>query len=295
MSFPAAGYHVQRSGWGAGEERVEDERFLIFDCGPIGDGGHGHYDLLSVELAAGGRPLVVDPGRYTYHEGEPNLRHWFKGTAAHNTVCVDGLDQTEYRRGKPKGRVARARFLSRTRAPGLDVLWGEALSPCYDARHARRVLFVAGEYWVFEDLLSAAHPHRYEQRWHLAPDCLGRVQVDRAAGVVRAPGIALLFSSGVSLALEAGWYAPRYGIKLDAPVVSAALAGAGDATFITVAMPVAADAPVPRLRVVECGVSGRSSIEVGGVGAHGEALDVVAWSSDGSAATHHRHTPETTP
>ena len=154
---------------------------------------------------------------------------------------------------------------------------------------------MAGEYWVFEDLLSAAHPHRYEQRWHLAPDCLGRVQVDRAAGVVRAPGIALLFSSGVSLALEAGWYAPRYGIKLDAPVVSAALAGAGDATFITVAVPLAADAPVPRLRVVECGVGGRSSIEVGGVGAHGEALDVVAWSSDGSAATHHRHTPETTP
>ena len=204
VSFPAAGYHVQRSGWGEAEERFEDERFLIFDCGPIGDGGHGHYDLLSVELAAGGRPLVVDPGRYTYHEDEPNLRHWFKGTAAHNTVCVDGLDQTEYRRGKPKGRVARARFLSRTRAPGLDVLWGEALSPCYDAGHARRVLFVAGEYWVFEDLLSAAHPHRYEQRWHLAPDCLGRVQVDRAAGVVRAPGIALLFSSGVSAGARGG-------------------------------------------------------------------------------------------
>ena len=36
----------------------------------------------------------------------PNLRHWFRGTAAHNTVSVDGLDQTPYRRGQPRGPVA---------------------------------------------------------------------------------------------------------------------------------------------------------------------------------------------
>jgi hypothetical protein len=292
VSFPAAGYHVQRSGWGGADRRFEDERFLMFDCGPLGDGGHGHYDLLSVELAAAGRPLVLDPGRYTYHEGGPNLRHWFKGTAAHNTVCVDGLDQTGYRRGKPKGRVAQATFLGRRRSPGLDVLWGEAASPCYDARHARRVLFVADEYWVFEDRLSARRPHRYEQRWHLAPECLDRVEVDRAAGVVRAPGIALLFSPGVDLALEPGWYAPRYGIKLDAPVASASLEDAADATFITVAVPITTDAHVPRLRVLDRAARGATTIEVRGVGPRGDALDRVTWSSDGSTATHRRHTIE---
>ena len=62
------------------------DRYLIFDCGPLGDGGHGHYDALSVEAWAGERALVMDPGRFTYAEGEPNLRHWFRGTAAHNTV-----------------------------------------------------------------------------------------------------------------------------------------------------------------------------------------------------------------
>ena len=49
MSFPDAGYHVQRDG----------DRYLIFDCGPLGDGGHGHYDLLSFEMAAGGRPEIA--------------------------------------------------------------------------------------------------------------------------------------------------------------------------------------------------------------------------------------------
>ena len=116
-SFPDGGYHVQRSGWGRASARSRTSFFLIFDCGPLGEGGHGHYDLLSVEVAAAGGPLLVDPGRFTYSEGPPNLRRWFKGTAAHNTVCVDGRDQTAYRRGKPKGPVARGRCSSDSAHP----------------------------------------------------------------------------------------------------------------------------------------------------------------------------------
>jgi Heparinase II/III-like protein/Heparinase II/III N-terminus len=285
ISFPAGGYHVQRSGWGEGGAGFEDERFLIFDCGPLGDGGHGHYDVLSVELAAGGRPLVLDPGRYTYHEGEPNLRRWFKGTAAHNTVCVDGLDQTTYRRRKPKGAVARHRFLGRARAPGLDVVRGAVDSPRYDARHERRILFVAGEYWVFEDRLSAARPHRYDQRWHLAPDADRRVELagGRDAALALAPGLALVFAAGVDLALERGWYAPSYGIKHPAPVVSAVLEGTSDARFVTVAAPRAPGAPPPRLRVLAAD-GARVEIVVEGADPAGAARDAISWPADRSAA-----------
>jgi hypothetical protein len=283
-SFPAGGYHVQRSGWGEGRSRFEDERFLIFDCGPLGDGGHGHYDLLSVELSAFGRPLVVDPGRYTYHEGEPNLRRWFKGTAAHNTVCVDRLDQTRYRRRKPKGEVARASFLGRSRSPGLDVLWGAAASPRYDAVHRRRIVFVAGEYWVIEDRLRAPRAHRYDQRWHLAPAAAGRVELtaDRAL----APGLALLFAPGVELGVEPGWYAPTYGTRLPAPVVSAAAEGTG-ATMIAVAAPLAPGAPPPRLRVLATDEAG-VRIEVGGADPAGAARDLIAWSAGAVAVSWER-------
>ena len=115
VGFPVAGYYVQRSGWGDGETSFADERFLVLDAGPIGDGGHGHYDMLAIEAYAHGRPLLVDPGRYTYSEAgppaEPNWRHWFKGTPAHSTVTVDGLDQTPYRRGKPRKQTAAAATL----------------------------------------------------------------------------------------------------------------------------------------------------------------------------------------
>jgi hypothetical protein len=261
------------------------ERFAIFDCGPLGDGGHGHYDLLSVELAAGGRPLVVDPGRFTYHEGAPNLRHWFKGTAAHNTVLVDGLDQTEYHRRKPRGPVATGRFLGRLGVDGLDVLWGEATTPRYDAVHSRRLLFVAGEYWIVEDRLGAGTPHRYDQRWHLAPPAAGALTLvdDPAFPLVHAPGLALAFAPGVRLAVEPGWYAPRYGIREAAPVISAAVEGARDALLLTLVMPRPEGRRLPALRVERDSAAG-VTVTVGGTGPGGAMRDTVAWRADGSAA-----------
>jgi hypothetical protein len=289
VSFPDGGYFVQRSGWGEGQVPYAGERFGIFDCGPLGEGGHGHYDLLSVELAAGGGPLVVDPGRFTYHEGEPTLRHWFKGTAAHNTVLVDGRDQTEYHRRKPRGPIASGRFLGRLAVAGLDVLWGEATTPRYDAVHRRRLIFVAGEYWIVEDRLRAESPHRYDQRWHLAPASAGAVTVadDPEWPLVRAPGVALAFAPGVRLAVEPGWYAPRYGIREAAPVVSAAVDGAGDAALITLVMPLPAGRRLPALRV-ERDTDGGVTVSIAGTGPGGALRDTVAWRADGSAAAWER-------
>ena len=223
--FPDGGYFIQRSGWD------RDAAFLIFDCGPLGDGGHGHYDLLSVEVFAGGRPLVVDPGRGSYSEEPPNLRRWFRGTAAHNTVCVDGRDQTPYSRGRPTGFAAQGRFLGRSTAPGLDVLWGEAVSPAYDAVHRRRVAFVANRWWVIEDRLSGVGAHAYDLRFHLSP---GPARLD--GSTVIAPGLTLQIFGAQTVTVETGWVAPRYGERVEAPVVSA-IAEGRDATFVTLVVP----------------------------------------------------------
>ena len=283
-SFPHGGYHVQRSGWGDRGRPFADERFLIFDCGPLGDGGHGHYDLLNVEIAAGGRPLVVDPGRFTYDEQDPNLRHWFKGTAAHNTVVVDGLDQTPYRAGKPnRGTIARGRLVERHSAPGLDVVEGEAESTCYDAVHTRRIAFVADEYWVVEDRLTARGPHRYDLRFHLASDAWERVAVERRDGahVVRAPGVALVLATGgargaAAPVIEPGWVAPAYGVRQPAPVISVVADGAAAAMFTTLVVPLAGDQDVPGLSV-RTSEDGTTTVEVAGE----RFTDTLCWSATG--------------
>ena len=56
-----------------------------------GNGGHGHADLLSVQLTGEGRERLIDPGTGSYMRRED--RDWFRGTAAHNTLEVDGRSQ----------------------------------------------------------------------------------------------------------------------------------------------------------------------------------------------------------
>lgn len=278
VSFPDAGYHIQRSGWGKGKTSFERESFLIFDCGPLGDGGHGHYDMLNVEIAGGGKSLIVDPGRYTYSEHPPNLRHWFKGTAAHNTVCIDGLDQVAYRRGKPKKPLPQARFIERRSAPGFDFLCGMAQSSCYEVIHTRRIFYIADEYWIICDSLSGERPHRFDLRFHLAPDAWERVQI--AGSTVRAPGLALVFSGGSRLQIEPGWFAPLYGVKVNAPVISAIIEGTSSAEFVTVVMPSDSSRQIPELKVLhnQIDASPNFAVEITGTGQDGASTDYVAWS-----------------
>lgn len=222
VTFPEGGYSVTRSGWGTHGTAFTDERFLLFDHGPLGDGGHGHYDLLSIEASAHGEPLIMDPGRYTYSDAPPDWRRWFKGTAAHNTVCVDGKDQTPYQRGKPKGAVATARLISHRSAPGFDVIEAEAQSPAYEAVHRRRIVFVNDEYWIVADDLTDTQPHVYDLRFHLAPSAQDRAQLVRSNGgvIVTAPNLTLLVAPGGDATLELGWISPLYGTRYPAPVLS---------------------------------------------------------------------------
>jgi hypothetical protein len=281
-SFGRGGYYIQRSGWGSARTRFEDERYLIFDCGPLGDGGHGHYDMLNVEIAAGGAPLVVDPGRYTYlaDEAAPQWRHWVKGTAAHNTVTVDGLDQVLYRPGRPRKPHPRATLRGRHTSDALDLLWGEAVSPCYDAVHQRRILFVAGEYWIIEDRLIGERPHRYDLRFHLTPDAASQAVVYGGPNPVAwAPGLALVFGAPHEVVLEQGWVSARYGIKHPAPVVRVTEQGTCDARFVTLAVPLAAGAPLPAMRVRSAADAAVTVVEIEGLSS--SVRDVVAWSADG--------------
>lgn len=245
-SFPAGGYVTQRSGWGDRGRAYGDERWAVLDCGPLGDGGHGHYDHLSVELVAGTHRLAVDPGRYTY--ADTPWRHWFKGTAGHNTVTVDGLDQQPYRRGRPKGPQSTAVLVARHSAetgPGLDVAIARCTSPSYDAVHTRTLAFVDDAYWIVHDLLDAPTPHDSVCRWHLdvAAQDATRLTVAPDLTVVTVPGGTFAVAAGPSVSLDAGWVSPTYGVKHPAPVITIVAPRASVTSFVTVVAP-GTEAPV---------------------------------------------------
>jgi hypothetical protein len=286
-SFPIGGYFVQRSDWTAGGAMDETQRFLIFDCGPLGDGGHGHYDALSIDVAAG-TPIVVDPGRFSYCDDPPHWRRWFKSTAAHNTVTVDGLDQTPYRRGKPTGAVAEASLLQRLAGSGLDVLYGEVKSPAYEAIHRRRILFVGKEYWIIHDFLAGTKPHRYDLRFHLAPSSAGQpmLAADNPR-LVRAPGVCLIVAPPWPVAIEDGWVSTYYGIKEPAPVVVATAADVPCADFFSLMMPLGDAAPMPAFAVERRAIDGEDVLiaDIRASTSAGVRRDRVMWTASGRPAS----------
>ena len=162
--FPDSGYAVLRSPWQAPRPESAPPMQLVFDCGPLGEGNHGHFDLLSFEAHAGGEAVVVDPGRYTYDEAGPfNWRAAFRETRAHSTVEVDGRNQVRYEQGPRRMKVRGpepAHFLRElTTGTGFACVAGTGTSAEYDVVHQRRILQVHGAFWVIVDDLASESMH----------------------------------------------------------------------------------------------------------------------------------------
>ncbi|MFL6565469.1 MAG: alginate lyase family protein [Burkholderiales bacterium] len=90
-TFPEGGYYVLGC-----EFDTPHEIRLVADAGALGYrsiAAHGHADALAFTLSAGGREFFVDPGTFVHHT-QAAWRQYFRGTAAHNTVRVDGEDQS---------------------------------------------------------------------------------------------------------------------------------------------------------------------------------------------------------
>ncbi|MGW3496853.1 alginate lyase family protein [Streptomyces sp. NPDC001020] len=66
------------------------------DGGPHGFlsiAAHAHADALSVEVRHDGVDVLADPGTFCYH-GQPEWRQYFRSTLGHNTLQLDGDDQS---------------------------------------------------------------------------------------------------------------------------------------------------------------------------------------------------------
>lgn len=85
--------HLTESGY----IRLQDDDIVcLIDVAAIGPDylpGHSHADTLSFELSLGGKRLLVNSGTSEYGGGRDRLRQ--RGTAAHNSVVVDGADSSE--------------------------------------------------------------------------------------------------------------------------------------------------------------------------------------------------------
>lgn len=211
--FPDAGTAILRGG----------DLYVHFEAGPVGlrgGGAHAHNDTLSIEVQAGGRDLIVDPGTGSYTQ-DLGLRDRFRATAAHNTVRVDGEeinplpDNPFQLPGADRPRLVRALLRGR-----FDLV--EAFHAGYErladpVRHRRILLLNRGtRRLVIEDRLEGREAHRLEWFFHLAPGVEAAIAADSRTLAGRNAGQAftLRLASGLPgsvLRIEAGEFSPGYG------------------------------------------------------------------------------------
>lgn len=249
--FPDAGYTVLSDGWAGDAVGFARRTHVLVDSARLGEGAHAHYDALSLVVHCDGRPALVDPGRYTY-SSDPDVagtdwRHAFKSTRAHNTVTVDGRDQTRYlSRNKhgPGAEVVGRRVLLDDR--GTDLVLASVRSAEYTPLHTRAVLFVRRDYLVVHDRVDPDddEPHQAELAWHL-PDgveaSLGAGHTDDGWTTTDVSGsparMSLVVPEGSAVSVDDGWVSVLYGVKTRAPVVRATVGGAGPLLAVTVVSP----------------------------------------------------------
>ena len=189
----------------------------LFDAGPVGPDyqpGHGHCDMLSLEISYRGKRLISNSGVSTYETCPRRLAE--RGTAAHNTVRLDEAEQSEV---WSSFRVARrARAIGR-RTDGQH--WAEAGHDGYrrlgrDVVHWRRVEVNDGCVTV-NDRFEGDGFHRAEVFWHLSPGATVEIE----------------FEGGVGRRIEKGAWCAGFGLRTERPTVVGLWQGRLPANVVT--------------------------------------------------------------
>jgi hypothetical protein len=160
---------------------------LIIKAGGFGPStsGHSHSDALSFVCRLGSSDLLVDSGTYTY-VSDPVWRDRFRGSAAHNTIRIDGKDQATPAgpfgwEGRPAVHIHE--WVS---TDERDLLDAECRYSGF--RHRRRFLFIKPNLlFVLDQVDGAPGEHFVEQFWHTANgDTFSRIAFSHPSEAVEA-------------------------------------------------------------------------------------------------------------
>ncbi|MBL8270352.1 alginate lyase family protein [Steroidobacter sp.] len=228
--FANAGYYILG-------DRYETNREvrIVADAGPLGYlsiAAHGHADALSFTLSAGGQEILIDPGTYAYHT-QRLWRDYFKGTSAHNTVRVDGVDQSVSGGNFLWIKHAQAQVVTVERTPLADrwVASHDGYSRLkHPLTHRREILFEKQQsrLQVTDELLGSG-AHEVELFWHFAEQCSviadGRaVRVtcgDVLLSMILPEGLRCSVYRGVERPQPHGWISRSFDAKLPTTTIVA--------------------------------------------------------------------------
>jgi uncharacterized heparinase superfamily protein len=192
---------------------AQDDSVALLDVGPVGPDhlpGHAHADTLSFELSIAGQRVLVNSGTSVYDAGVERVRQ--RGTAAHNTVVVDGENSSEVWSAFRVARRARPMWLEVSSGPPVVIRCAHDGYRRLPGRpvHAREWLFGPGSLTVVDRLEGVFR--QAQARFHLHPDVAVSATSDTEADVVLPGGRTVRVSvQGGAVRLEQATWRPEFG------------------------------------------------------------------------------------
>ena len=246
--FSDGGFATLRDGWGS------DASVAVFDCGlhGMGNGGHAHADLGSIDLTLRGRPVIADPGTWSYLMGD-GARDSFRGAAAHAVPMVDGQGSAEPGGAFSWNRVPRVLACSAHLSAECDVVAfsHDGFRHLEDpVAHRRALVRVRRDYWLVIDGFRGIRPHEVSISYPLAPGLRAVLDGTRAV-IADSRGDVARF---VTASREGEWHVAdawtsnAYGRREPACRLVQRMSFTGELVAATVVQP-ADDAPLISLRV----------------------------------------------
>ncbi len=149
-----------------------DALCLMFACRTPVQNNHAHIDPCAFDFSAYGKPLVVDPGKYTYKNCE--ARQNLKSAKWHNTLTVNGNDPWEYIASWEYGKQEKGDIMSVDFAD--EFIWSVAKHYNYQPTlHTRAVAIAQSEFAIVIDLVENVDSGDFiDLNYHLDNTCVTR-------------------------------------------------------------------------------------------------------------------------
>ncbi|UCH26293.1 MAG: alginate lyase family protein [Trueperaceae bacterium] len=196
---------------------------LGFDCAPPCPKelpGHAHADCLTIDVYYKGKPIVVDTGTSQYQGGA--IRNFERSTPAHNTITLDGRNQSEVWGSFRVGRKAMPRHVRYGKEGGWD--WvsaahdGYAIEPLFATHHRWVGLGPAGV--LVLDRLESERNVAFVSNFHFAPGLTLEGEAERDTYRVLLNGSALYLTIfGLSPQDDHAWLEPEISNSWHAPIM----------------------------------------------------------------------------
>jgi uncharacterized heparinase superfamily protein len=209
ISLDSSGYYIIKN----------NRSVCVIDCGSVSPDhqpGHTHCDCLSYELVINSKRVIVNSGLYDYEDSDE--RKYCRSTKAHNTIAIDGREQSEL---WGQFRVARrAQVISASLSQSNDgaAIFKGNYAPYWSSKdgviHAREIKQINNQ-WIISDNISGLGEHSVKNYIHLHPAVSCKIESSSFFLFDEHNKLAkIAFSDNVDVSITDGWYYPEFGKKI---------------------------------------------------------------------------------